>query len=111
MLPKPEKLGDNYTGCTPLDNPIKGIKDGKDRTYYVWNNCSHVDAYKETGTQAVSYTTGVPAMIGARMILEGKWSGKGVFNVEEFNPDPFMERLNLDGLPWQEKVDLDLGMD
>ena len=111
VLPKPEELGENYTGYTSIGNRIKGIKDGKTRTYYVWNNCSHRDAYVETGTQGVSYTTGVPAMIGARMILEGKWAGKGVFNVEEMNPDPFMERLTLDGLPWHEKVDLDLDMD
>jgi saccharopine dehydrogenase (NAD+, L-lysine-forming) len=111
VLPAPEELGENYTGFTSIGCRIKGVKDGKPRTYYVWNNCSHVDAYKETGTQAVSYTTGVPAMIGARMVLEGKWSGKGVFNVEEFNPDPFMERLKLDGLPWHEKVDIDLEMD
>lgn len=111
VLPKPEELGENYTGYTSIGNRIKGIKDGKTRTYYVWNNCSHRDAYVETGTQGVSYTTGVPAMIGARMILEGKWAGKGVFNVEEMNPDPFMERLTLDGLPWHEKVDIDLDMD
>ena len=111
VLPQPEELGANYTGFTSIGNRIKGIKDGKERTYYVWNNCSHRDAYLETGTQAVSYTTGVPAMIGARMILEGKWSGKGVFNVEEMDPDPFMARLNLDGLPWHEKLDIDLGMD
>ncbi len=111
VLPKPEELGVNYTGYTSIGNRIKGIKDGKPRTYYVWNNCSHRDAYLETGTQGVSYTTGVPAMIGARMILEGKWTGKGVFNVEEFNPDPFMERLTLDGLPWHEKVDIALDMD
>ncbi len=111
VLPAPEDLGENYTGFTSIGCRIKGVKDGKPRTYYVWNNCSHVDAYKETGTQAVSYTTGVPAMIGARMILEGKWAGKGVFNVENMNPDPFMERLNADGLPWHEKVDIDLGMD
>lgn len=111
VLPAPEELGENYTGFTSIGCRIKGVKDGKERTYYVWNNCSHVDAYKETGTQAVSYTTGVPAMIGARMILEGKWAGKGVFNVEEMNPDPFMERLNADGLPWHEKVDIDLEMD
>lgn len=110
VLPKPEELGENYTGFTSIGNRIKGIKDGKEATYYVWNNCSHVDAYRETGTQAVSYTTGVPAMIGARMILTGNWSGKGVFNVEQLNPDPFMERLNLDGLPWHEKHNLDLGM-
>ncbi|MBU6342253.1 MAG: saccharopine dehydrogenase family protein [Bacteroidetes bacterium] len=110
VLPKPEELGENYTGFTSIGNRIKGMKDGKERTYYVWNNCSHVDAYKETGTQAVSYTTGVPAMIGARMILTGKWSGKGVFNVEQLDPDPFMERLMLDGLPWHEKHNIDLGM-
>lgn len=111
VLPKPEELGENYTGFTSIGNRIKGVKDGKTRTYYVWNNCSHRDAYVETGTQAVSYTTGVPAMIGARMILEGKWKGHGVFNVEEMDPDPFMERLNLDGLPWHEKIDTDLEMD
>lgn len=111
VLPAPEELGANYTGFTSIGCRIKGIKDGKPRTYYVWNNCSHVDAYKETGTQAVSYTTGVPAMIGAYMILTGQWKGKGVFNVEEMNPDPFMDRLKKDGLPWHEKVDGDLGMD
>ena len=111
VLPKPEELGENYTGYTSIGCRIRGVKDGKERTYYVWNNCSHEAAYKETGTQGVSYTTGVPAMIGARMILEGQWSGKGVFNVEQFNPDPFMERLNLDGLPWQERFDQDLEMD
>ncbi|MCB0523451.1 MAG: saccharopine dehydrogenase family protein [Lewinellaceae bacterium] len=110
-LPAPEELGENYTGFTSIGCRIKGVKDGKSRTYYIWNNCSHEAAYKETGTQGVSYTTGVPAMIGARMILEGKWAGKGVFNVEEMNPDPFLERLNQDGLPWNEKVDIDLGMD
>jgi len=111
VLPKPEELGENYTGFTSIGCRIKGVKNGKTRTCYVWNNCSHVDAYRETGTQAVSYTTGVPAMIGARMILEGKWSGKGVFNCEQLDPDPFMERLNLDGLPWHEKLDLNLEMD
>ena len=77
-------------------------KNGKEQTYYVWNNCSHQVAYQETGTQGVSYTTGVPAMLGAMMVLTGKWSGKGVFNVEEFDPDPFMDALNKWGLPWQE---------
>jgi len=111
VLPKPEELGENYTGFTSIGCRIKGVKDGKMGTYYVWNNCSHQDAYRETGTQGVSYTTGVPAMIGARMLLTGTWSGHGVFNVEEFNPDPFMERLNMDGLPWHEKHNLDLQMD
>ncbi len=111
VLPAPESLGENYTGYTSIGCRIRGIKDGRERTYYVWNNCSHQAAYEETGTQAVSYTTGVPAMIGARLMLQGIWSGKGVFNVEEFDPDPFMERLNLDGLPWHEQFDIDLEMD
>ncbi len=111
VLPAPEDLGANYTGWTSIGCRIKGIKDGKTRTYYVWNNCSHKAAYEETGTQAVSYTTGVPAMIGAKMLLTGAWKGKGVFNVEEFNPDPFMAELNKWGLPWHEKVDIDLEMD
>lgn len=111
VLPAPEELGENYTGLTSIGCRIKGIKDSQIRTYYVWNNCGHQEAYLETGTQAVSYTTGVPAMIGARMILEGKWSGKGVFNCEQMDPDPFMERLKLDGLPWHERLDIDLQMD
>jgi len=108
VLPNPGDLGENYTGWTSIGCRIKGIKDGKEKTYYVWNNCSHEVAYKETGTQGVSYTTGVPAMIGAMMMLTGKWSGAGVFNVEEFNPDPFMEKLNTEGLPWHEAFDIDL---
>ena len=104
VLPEPGSLGENYIGETSIGCQIKGIKDGLDKTYYVYNNCSHAEAYKEVKAQAVSYTTGVPAMIGAMMMLTGKWSGQGVFNVEEFDPDPFMEQLNKHGLPWQEKV-------
>ena len=111
VLPAPEELGANYTGWTSIGCRIKGIKDGKPRTYYVWNNCSHAAAYEETGTQGVSYTTGVPAMIGAKMLLTKQWDGKGVFNIEQFNPDPFMAELNKRGLPWHEQVDIDLGMD
>jgi saccharopine dehydrogenase (NAD+, L-lysine forming) len=74
----------------------------------VYNNCSHEAAYKETGTQGVSYTTGVPAMIGAMMYLKGLWKQSGVFNVEEFNPDPFMEAINKYGLPWHEQHNIDL---
>ena len=77
-------------------------------TYYIYNNCSHQEAYKETGMQAVSYTTGVPAMIGAMMLLTGKWKKAGVHNVEEFDPDPFMEQLSIQGLPWHEVVNGDL---
>jgi saccharopine dehydrogenase (NAD+, L-lysine-forming) len=108
VLPDPGDLGENYTGETSIGCRIKGIKNGKEQTYYVWNNCSHQVAYQETGTQGVSYTTGVPAMLGAMMVLTGKWSGKGVFNVEEFNPDPFMEKIGEHGLPWNEVFNIDL---
>lgn len=108
VLPNPGDLGENYTGWTSIGCRIKGIKDGKEKTYYVYNNCSHEAAFKETGTQGVSYTTGVPAMIGAMMFMKGIWKKPGVFNVEEFNPDPFMEQLNIHGLPWVELHDVDL---
>ncbi len=108
VLPNPGDLGENYTGWTSIGCRIKGIKDGKEKTYYVYNNCSHEAAYKETGTQGVSYTTGVPAMIGAMMFMKGLWKKAGVYNVEEFNPDPFMEQLNIHGLPWVELHDVDL---
>ena len=108
VLPDPGGLGENYTGQTSIGCRIRGIKDGQERTYYIWNNCSHQAAFDETGAQGVSYTTGVPAMIGAMMVLTGEWSGKGVFNVEEFNPDPFLEKMNEYGLPWQEEIGIDL---
>ncbi len=108
VLPDPGELGENYEGETSIGCRIKGIKDGKEQTYYIWNNCSHAAAYKETGAQGVSYTTGVPAMIGAMMMLTGKWEGQGVFNVEELDPDPFLEKLNQYGLPWHEEVGADL---
>ena len=108
VLPNPGELGENYTGETSIGCRIKGLKDGKEKTYYIYNNCKHQDAYKETGTQGVSYTTGVPAMIGAMMYLKGLWKKPGVFNVEEFDPDPFMEQLNLHGLPWHELHNTDL---
>ncbi|HAM99067.1 MAG TPA: saccharopine dehydrogenase [Marinilabiliales bacterium] len=103
-LPNPGDLGENYTGETSIGCRIRGIKDGKEKTYYVWNNCKHQDAYNETGMQGVSYTTGVPAMLGALMFLTGKWKKPGVFNVEEFDPDPFMELIGKYGLPWQEEI-------
>lgn len=108
VLPDPGGLGENYTGWTSIGCRIKGIKDGKEKNYYVYNNCSHEAAYKETGTQGVSYTTGVPAMIGAAMFLKGLWKKPGVFNVEEFDPDPFMDMLNKHGLPWKELINVDL---
>lgn len=110
VLPDPGELGENYTGETSIGCRITGIKDGKQRTYYIYNNCSHEAAFKETGMQGVSYTTGVPAMIGAMMFFKGIWRKPGVFNVEEFNPDPFMEQLNKQGLPWHELFDIDLEM-
>jgi saccharopine dehydrogenase (NAD+, L-lysine-forming) len=103
LLPDPSSLGENYTGKTCIGCMIEGIKDGKPLKYYIYNICSHVDAYKEVRAQAVSYTTGVPAMIGAMMILTGVWKGNGVFNVEEFDPEPFMQKLGEYGLPWTEK--------
>lgn len=108
VLPDPGELGENYTGQTSIGCRIRGIKNGKERTYYIYNNCSHRAAYEETGTQGVSYTTGVPATIGAMMFMQNIWKKPGVFNVEEFDPDPFMEQLNKQGLPWNELFDLDL---
>ena len=105
VLPNPQDLGENYEGQTSIGCRIRGIKDGKERTYYVYNNCSHRAAYEETGMQGVSYTTGVPAMIGAMMFMKGLWKRPGVWNVEEFDPDPFMEQLNKQGLPWHEIFD------
>lgn len=105
VLPEPSSLGEGYKGQTSIGCQIKGIKEGKERTYYVYNNCDHAACYREVKAQAISYTTGVPAMIGARLMLTGEWSAKGVFNVEEFNPDPFMELLNKQGLPWHEEID------
>jgi len=109
VLPNPQDLGQNYDGETSIGCRIRGIgNDGQEHTYYVYNNCSHQAAYEETGMQGVSYTTGVPAMIGAMMFLTGKWSKPGVHNVEEFDPDPFMEQLSKQGLPWHELHDVDL---
>jgi saccharopine dehydrogenase (NAD+, L-lysine-forming) len=103
LLPEPSSLGENYKGKTNIGCMITGVKDGQKRTYYVYNVCDHAACYREIKAQAISYTTGVPAMIGAKMILTGTWKGAGVFNVEQFDPDPFMEDLNRYGLPWIEK--------
>ena len=105
VLPEPSSLGEGYKGQTSIGCQIRGIKDGKERTYYIWNNCDHAECFREVGAQAVSYTTGVPAMLGAKMILTGKWNGKGVFNVEDFDPDPFMAEIGKYGLPWHEEID------
>jgi len=102
VLPDPASLGPRTKGKTNIGCIIQGIKDGKPRTYYVYNVCVHEECYAEVGSQAISYTTGVPAMIGAMMILKGIWKKPGVYNVEEFDPDPFMDALNKYGLPWKE---------
>jgi len=105
VLPDPASLGSRTKGKTNIGCIFTGLKDGKEKRYYVYNVCDHEECYKEVGSQAISYTTGVPAMIGAMMVLTGKWKKPGVYNVEEFDPDPFMEALNKFGLPWQENFD------
>lgn len=102
ILPDPASLGPRTKGKTNIGCIMQGSKDGKPKTYYVYNICVHEECYAEVGSQAISYTTGVPAMIGAMMVLKGLWKKPGVFNVEEFDPDPFMEQLNKQGLPWRE---------
>lgn len=102
VLPDPASLGPRTKGKTNIGCIMQGVKDGKELTYYVYNVCDHEECYKEVGSQAISYTTGVPAMIGAMMVMTGKWKKPGVFNVEEFDPDLFMEALNKWGLPWKE---------
>ncbi|MBU5331327.1 MAG: saccharopine dehydrogenase family protein [Anaerocolumna aminovalerica] len=108
VLPDPASLGPRTKGKTNIGCIFQGIKDGKEKTYYVYNVCDHEECYKEVGSQAISYTTGVPAMIGAMMVMTGKWKKPGVFNIEEFDPDPFMEALNKFGLPWKESFNPDL---
>ena len=98
-------LGPRTVGKTNIGCICQGVKDGKPVNYYVYNVCDHQECYKEVGSQAVSYTTGVPAMIGAMLVMTGKWKKPGVYNVEEFDPDPFMDALNKWGLPWTENFD------
>lgn len=102
VLPDPASLGPRTVGKTNIGCIFKGIKDGQEKHYYVYNICDHQECYKEVGSQAISYTTGVPAMIGAMLVMNGTWCKPGVYNVEEFDPDPFMEALNKWGLPWKE---------
>lgn len=105
VLPDPASLGPRTVGKTNIGCICQGVKDGKPVNYYVYNVCDHQECYKEVGSQAVSYTTGVPAMIGAMLVMTGKWKKPGVYNVEEFDPDPFMDALNKWGLPWTENFD------
>lgn len=105
VLPDPASLGPRTVGKTNIGCIFTGKKDGKKVVYYVYNMCDHQACYKEVGSQAISYTTGVPAMIGAMMMITGKWNKPGVHNIEEFDPDPFMEALQQFGLPWVEDFD------
>ena len=101
LLPDPATLGERTKGKTNIGIFAKGIKDGEEKSIYIYQVSDHENCYEEVLSQGVSYTTGVPAMIGAKLILEQKWQGKGVFNMEEFDPDPFMEELMVQGLPWK----------
>ena len=101
VLPDPAALGPRTKGKTNIGCIFTGKKNGKEQHLYIYNVCDHQECYKETGSQAVSYTTGVPAMIGAMMLMTGTWNKPGVHNIEEFDPDPFMEALKEWGLPYQ----------
>ncbi|NMG18302.1 saccharopine dehydrogenase family protein [Brasilonema bromeliae] len=105
LLPEPSSLAENYTGQTSIGCHIRGVKNGKERSYYIYNNCEHTQAYQEVNAQAISYTTGVPAVIGSLMVVNGLWKQPGVFNVEQYDPNPFMELLGPLGLPWHEVID------
>ncbi|MCT0255263.1 MULTISPECIES: saccharopine dehydrogenase family protein [unclassified Synechocystis] len=104
VLPEPASLAENYSGQTSIGCHIKGVKDGQSKTYYIYNNCDHAVCFAEVGSQAISYTTGVPAALGGLMMVQGKWKQAGVFNVEEMDPDPFLAKLGEMGLPWHEVV-------
>ena len=108
VLPDPASLGPRTVGKTNIGCIFIGKKDGKEKKLYIYNVCDHQECYKEVGSQAISYTTGVPAMIGAMMIMNGTWNKAGVYNIEEFDPDPFMEALNKYGLPWKISEDPEL---
>lgn len=105
VLPDPASLGPRTVGKTNIGCIFQGKKDGKEKKYYLYNICDHQECYKEVGSQAISYTTGVPAMIGAMLVMNGTWQKPGVYNIEEFDPDPFMDALNKWGLPWKESWD------
>ena len=103
LLPPPSSLGENYTGRTSIGCIFVGKKDGKEKRAIIYNVCDHAECYKETGAQAVSYTTGVPPVVGAMMMFKGHWKGKGVFNVEQLPSKPFMDEIGKQGLPWHLK--------
>lgn len=101
LLPDPSTLGPRTKGKTCIGCVVRGIKDGQEKIIYLYQICDHQDCYAEVKSQAISYTTGVPAMIGAKMMVEKQWLESGVFNIEEFDPDPFMQAMNDYGLPWK----------
>ena len=103
LLPDPSTLGKNYTGKTSIGCLVEGIKDGKPRKVFIYNISDHAECWKEVRSQAISYTTGVPTMVGAKMMLSGLWRGDGVFNMEQFDPAPFLDELAVRGLPWHVK--------
>lgn len=105
VLPDPATLGPRTKGKTNIGCIFSGVKDGKEKNYYLYNICDHQECYREVGSQAVSYTTGVPAMIGAMLVADGRWFRPGVWNIETLDPDPFMDALNRFGLPWHENFD------
>lgn len=101
LLPDPSTLGPRTKGNTCIGSVVRGIKDGKEKIVYCYQICDHQTCYEEVASQAISYTTGVPAMIGAKMMVEKNWLQPGVFNIEQFDPDPFMADMNQYGLPWK----------
>ncbi len=106
LLPEPSSLAEDYTGRTSIGIILRGTKDGKELAYIIYNVCDHAETNREVGAQAVSYTTGVPAVTGAMMMMKGIWSGTGVFNVEQLPPEPFLEEVARQGLPWHvQKLD------
>jgi saccharopine dehydrogenase (NAD+, L-lysine-forming) len=103
LLPDPASLAENYEGKTCIGCLIEGVKAGKPRKVFIYNVCDHAACYREVRSQAISYTTGVPAMVGAVMMTTGRWRGKGVFNMEQLDPEPFLDELARRGLPWHVK--------
>lgn len=106
LLPDPASLGPRTVGKTNIGCIVRGVKDGKPKAIYIYNVCDHQECYREVKSQAISYTTGVPAMIGAMMVVSGQWKKTGIFNMEQLDPDPFLEQLAKYGLPWN-VVELD----
>ena len=100
LLPDPASLGPRTVGKTNIGCIFTGIKDGKEKKVYIYNVCDNQECYREVGSQAISYTTGVPAMIGTMLVAKGLWNKPGVFTTDEFDPDPYMDALNKYGLPW-----------